>query len=100
MQAGSPAVIRRRSTVKRQRPQYIAIALGWAFSGLLLGLVMAAVFSPGHRIVLDFDRFGELWLDVAVFSIAFLLMTWLLFFKLPQKRRTDDRNRRDGEEER
>jgi hypothetical protein len=85
-----------RDVVKQRRPQYIAVALGWAYNGLLLGLTVAAVFAPQHRLLLDFNRYGELWVDVAVFSIAFLLMTWLLFFKLPQKRHTDTRRRRDG----
>jgi hypothetical protein len=85
-----------RNILKRQKPQYIAAALGWAYSGLFLGFVIAAIFSPEHKLVLDFNRFGELWFDVAVFTIAFLLLTWLLFFKLLQKRRTDNSQDRKG----
>ena len=49
--------------MKNRRPQYVAVALGWAYNGLLLGLTMAAVFSPGHRLLLDFNQYGELWAD-------------------------------------
>ena len=85
----------KRSMLQNRRPQYLAVALGWIYNGLLLGLAVAAVFSPGHILVLNFNQFGELWADIAVFSFAFLLMTWLLFFKLPQRRRTDKTARED-----
>jgi len=84
-----------RDVVTLRRPQYVAVALGWTYNGLLLGLTVAAVFAPEHRLLLDFNQFGELWADVTVFSIAFLLMTWLLFFKLPQRRRSDSEHRRN-----
>lgn len=74
---------------KRSKFQYLALALGWVFTGLVLILSVGAVFSPGHKLVLDFNRFGELWVDLVVFVLAFGLMTWLLFFKLPKSRRTD-----------
>jgi len=80
---------------RKSRLQYFAVALGWVYTGLLFGLVMGAVFSPGHSLLIHFNRFGELWADVGFFTFAFGLMTWFLFFKLPKSRRTD---RADGEE--
>jgi len=78
---------------RKSRLQYFAVALGWVYTGLLFGLVMGAVFSPGHSLLIHFNRFGELWADVGFFTFAFGLMTWFLFFKLPQRRRTDRRDR-------
>ena len=73
----------------------MAVTLGWVYTGLLLGLAVGAVFSPGHTLLLHFNRFGELWADVGFFILAFGLMTWFLFFKLPKRRHTD---RTDSEE--
>ncbi len=97
-QMGLPLEAWKRSMLQNRRPQYLAIALGWIYNGLLLGLAVAAVFSPEHTIVLNFNQFGELWADVVVFTFAFLLMTWLLFLKLPQRRHTDRRVREDQTE--
>ena len=80
---------------RKSRLQFLAVTLGWAYTGLLLGLTVGAVFSPGHALLLHFNRFGELWADVGFFTFAFGLMTWFLFIKLPKTRHTD---RADGEE--
>lgn len=72
---------------------YLAAGLGWIYTGLLLGLAVNAVFSPGHRILLDFNQFGELWADVAFFGFAFALMTWFLIVILPRMRRTDSESK-------
>ncbi len=69
---------------------------GWVYTGLLLGLAVGAVFSPGHTLLLDFNRFGELWADVGFFALAFGLMTWFLFFKQLRKRRTDRTDREES----
>ncbi len=80
---------------RKSRVQYLAVTLGWVYTGLLLGLAVGAVFSPGHALLLHFNRFGELWADVGFFMFAFLLMTWLLFFKLPKRRHTDRTDREE-----
>ncbi len=74
---------------EKSKLQFVAVVLGWVYTGLLLSLVIGAIFSPGHRLLLDFNRYGELWLDVIFFGLTFVLMTWFLFFKLPKRRRTD-----------
>lgn len=81
---------------KRSKLQYIAIVLGWAYTGLLFGITIVAVFSPGNRLVLHFNEFGEIWADFAFFGAAFGLLTWFLFFKM-LRRRKGDRLRDDNQ---
>ena len=81
---------------RKSKLQYFAVTLGWVYTGLLLGLAVGAVFSPGHALLLHFNRFGELWADIVFFTFAFGLMTWFLFFKLPQRRRTDRTDREES----
>lgn len=81
---------------RKSKLQYLAVTLGWVYTGLLLGLAVGAVFSPGHTLLLHFNRFGELWADVGFFAFAFGLMTWFLFFKLPKRRRTDRKDREES----
>lgn len=77
---------------KRNKIQYFAVALGWIYNGLLMALSVQAVFSPGHKLLLNFNRFGELWFDVGLFTFAFVLMTWYLFIKLPKQRKKHSKN--------
>jgi len=81
---------------RKSRLQYFAVTLGWVYTGLLLGLALGAVFSPGHTLLLHFNRFGELWADIGFFTFAFGLMTWFLFFKLPKRRHTDRTDREES----
>ncbi len=75
---------------KRSKLQYVAVVLGWAYTGLLLGMTVIAAFSPGQKIVIHFNRYGELWADLVFFSLAFGLLTWFLFVKLREKRERDE----------
>ena len=68
----------------------MAVILGWGYTGLLFAMAIIAIFSPEHKLIVHFDKYGELWADLAFFGLAFGLLTWLLFVKLRKKRERDE----------
>lgn len=74
---------------KRNKIQYFAVMLGWAYTGLLTILTVAALFSPDNKIVINFNRFHEIWADLAFFVLSFGLLTWYVFFKMLKERGED-----------
>ena len=71
----------------KKKLELIAVGLGWVYISLLLAMSIRAVFAPRHELLVQFNRYHELWVDVGFFFLAFGLLTWLLILKVKGYRR-------------
>ncbi len=47
----------------------------WGFMCLLLALFTRAVFTPDHQIVITVNQYGEMWIEIPLFTVAFIVST-------------------------
>ena len=56
----------------------LAVSLGWALVGFMLAICLMGVQDSKNEVVVQFNNYGEMWMDVACLSLAFGLLTYTL----------------------